>query len=254
MFSNFFIQRAALACFALSCIASCSHRSLDFSIISTKRIDLSSGEKFVKMNRKVSAVDSGKIIIIFPTNYPSFQKAVDNAIAQAPGAVAIVDGTIHERFWWIPYIYGKHEIKVVGVPVAYKGHNSKIANPATIQKPSNYKPETYTNPYRPANSALKSSALPPVNKSPNPTNQSDNYSDFRPESGDNNKGNKPSPTRPNIPVPSYSDPMLERRNNPNSAYQAPKTNGSENNGANNPNYRKPAREINKGNSSPTYLD
>lgn len=126
------IQKKLSLFITLLILASCSHRSLDFSIISTKRIDLSKGDRFVKMSKRINAVDRSVIITIFPTSYPSFQQAVEKGLAQAPGAVAIADGTMHERFWWIPFIFGRHEIKISGVPIMYKdnvGSISSFSNP-----------------------------------------------------------------------------------------------------------------------------
>ena len=77
----------------------CSQRITDFTIISTKNIDLSRGAEFTKGSQRVEGEDTKHIIILFPTGIPSTKEAIDRAIEGTPGAVALLDGVLeHEGF------------------------------------------------------------------------------------------------------------------------------------------------------------
>jgi hypothetical protein len=42
------------------------------------------------------------------------KKAVDKAIEQVPGGIALVDAVLKSKFFWIPYIYGNAGYVVEG--------------------------------------------------------------------------------------------------------------------------------------------
>lgn len=56
-------------------------------------------------------------IILVPTGVPSAKEAMDRAIESVPGAVALVDGVITSKFWFVPYIYGQQRFVVEGTPL-----------------------------------------------------------------------------------------------------------------------------------------
>ncbi len=80
----------------------CSNKILNFSIISSKNVELSKAATFVKGKEKIEGKDIAHIIIIFPTGMIDFNKAMDNAINSIPGCVALLNGTIYSKAWFIP--------------------------------------------------------------------------------------------------------------------------------------------------------
>jgi hypothetical protein len=98
-------------------LSSCSHRVLDFTLISTKNVDLSKGASFERGKQRVEGVDMVHWIICFPTGTVNIKEAVDRAIESTPGCVALLDGVIYTKFWWIPYIYGQQSASIEGTPL-----------------------------------------------------------------------------------------------------------------------------------------
>jgi hypothetical protein len=97
-------------------ISGCSQRVADFTIISSKNIDLSKGADFKRGPTRVHGEDL-KHIIIIPAGHPNAKEAMDNAIESVPGAVALLDGVLNHNFWYIPYIYGQESYDVEGTPL-----------------------------------------------------------------------------------------------------------------------------------------
>lgn len=102
----------------------CSQRLIDFTIISSKNMDLSQAASFQRGQSRVKGEDAKHIIIFIPTGVPNAKEALDRAIESVPGAVALVDGVITSHWWYIPYIYGKSWYVVEGTPLI----NSQVAS------------------------------------------------------------------------------------------------------------------------------
>lgn len=98
-------------------LSACSQRIMDFTVISSKNVDLTRGAEFKRANVRVKGEDKKSIIILFPTGNPSTKEAVDNAIESIPGAVALLDGVITSSTWYFPYVYGESTIEVEGTPL-----------------------------------------------------------------------------------------------------------------------------------------
>ncbi len=121
-----------LATAVLVFIAGCSTlRIADFTIISTKNIDLARGADFKRGPSRVEGKDLAQIIIIIPTGTPNIKEAIDRAIESVPGAIALLDGVITAKSWWIPYIYGESSYVVEGTPLI-------DPNLVTAALPTNY--------------------------------------------------------------------------------------------------------------------
>jgi hypothetical protein len=105
-------------------VAGCSQRLLDFTIVSSKNIDLSRVASFKRGQSRVEGKDIKHIIIFIPTGIPNAKEALDRAIESVPGAIALVDGVITSHWWYIPYIYGRSWYVVEGTPLI----NSDIAS------------------------------------------------------------------------------------------------------------------------------
>lgn len=97
--------------------SSCSRRVLDFTLISSKNVDLTKGASFVRGKSRVEGKDMVHIIIFIPTGQVNIKEAVDKAIESTPGCVALLDGVIYTKFWWIPYIYGQASATIEGLPL-----------------------------------------------------------------------------------------------------------------------------------------
>jgi hypothetical protein len=102
--------------FVVLLLSGCSTRVADFTIISSKNIDISKGVDFKRGSARVRGEDL-KHIIILPGSHPNAKEAMDQAIESVPGAVALVDGVLNHSLWYIPYIYGQEAYEVEGTPL-----------------------------------------------------------------------------------------------------------------------------------------
>jgi hypothetical protein len=80
-----------------------------YTVISTKEnIDWSRTREFIRGDN-VKGEDMYYIIILWPSKSSmiSIENAVDNALEEIPGAVALVDVVVKQQFFYFPLIYGK---------------------------------------------------------------------------------------------------------------------------------------------------
>jgi uncharacterized lipoprotein YajG len=98
-------------------LSACSTRVVDFTLISSKNIDLSHGADFKRSSTRVKGEDKRQIFFIIPTGVPNAKEAMDKAIESVPGAVALLDGVINKKAWSIPFIYGEVSYEVEGTPL-----------------------------------------------------------------------------------------------------------------------------------------
>ncbi len=96
---------------------SCSYRMLDFTLVSTKNVDLSKASSFERGKQRVEGEDMVHIVIYVPIGRPNLKEAVDRAIESTPGCIALVDGVIYSKFWWVPLLYGQSSFLVEGTPL-----------------------------------------------------------------------------------------------------------------------------------------
>jgi len=85
-------------------LSGCTTRLTDFTVISTKNIDLTRGSEFTRMNSRVEGEDRKHIIVIFPTGEPNAKEATDKAIESTSGTIALLDGVLESEFFYFPYI------------------------------------------------------------------------------------------------------------------------------------------------------
>jgi len=95
-------------------LSGCSTRLVDFTILSSKNVDLSRAGTFKRDIKRVEGSDTASIIIFIPTGTPSAKEAMDRAIESVPGAIALVDGVLTHKWFYIPYIYGESTYVVEG--------------------------------------------------------------------------------------------------------------------------------------------
>ncbi len=100
---------------AIAALSGCAQRLIDFTIISTKNVDLSKAGTFTRAKERVQGEDLVHIIIFIPTGVPNMKEAVDRAIEKVPGGVALVDGVLSHRGWWI--LYGQQAYVIEGTPL-----------------------------------------------------------------------------------------------------------------------------------------
>jgi hypothetical protein len=111
-------------------LSGCVTRLVDFTIISTKNIDLTKGASFERASSKSKGEDVVCMIIFIPTGVPNIETALDRAIESVPGAVALLDGVLSYKAWTI-LLFGQYGYIVEGTPLI----DPKLANP---KLPSNY--------------------------------------------------------------------------------------------------------------------
>jgi len=100
-------------------ISGCSYRVLDFTLVSTKNIDLSKASSFERGKQRVEGLDKVHLILTIPTGRPNLKEAVDRAIETTPGCIALVDGVIYSKFW-TAILYGQTSYLVEGTPLVDK--------------------------------------------------------------------------------------------------------------------------------------
>lgn len=98
-------------------LTGCTMRLVDFTIISTKNVDLARAGTFERGKSRVEGKDEIVIIIFVPTGVPNVKEAIDRAIESVPGAVALVDGVITYKYFYIPYLFGQQTYVVEGTPL-----------------------------------------------------------------------------------------------------------------------------------------
>ncbi len=122
------MKRLIISLIVIVSLSSCSYRVMDFSIVSTKNVEFSKFSDLERGSQRIEGEDSKPIIIIIPTGMPNGEEAIDRAIESVPGAVALVDGVLTYKWFYIPYIYGKYTYIVEGTPLI----DPALANLSTI--------------------------------------------------------------------------------------------------------------------------
>ena len=118
-FKGYFIKnKMFLLLFVLalgSVFVGCTSRLGSFTIVSTKNIDFSRMAEYSRSTQRVSGEDVLHIIIIFPTKMNvTIEDAVDRAIQEIPGGIALVDAVIRHTFFYIPWLAGQESFTVEG--------------------------------------------------------------------------------------------------------------------------------------------
>lgn len=94
---------------ALSGLTGCAQRLTDFTIISSKNIDLSRGADFSRGERVVG--EDTVAIVVFPLGVPNAKEAMDDAIEKVPGCVGLLDGVLESEFFSFVFGYAKYRVK-----------------------------------------------------------------------------------------------------------------------------------------------
>ena len=71
-----------------------SQRIGDFTLLSTKNVDISEMEKYERVGSRQDARDMKNSFQLYVGSVPSMEEAVDNAMEQIPGCRALVDVSV----------------------------------------------------------------------------------------------------------------------------------------------------------------
>ena len=110
------IKYIALSLSLIFIFSSCTQRIVDFTIISTKNIDLSKAASFERSKKRNTGTDRVYWLISIPLGIPNMKEAIDRAIEQTPGSVALVDGVVYTKSMWF-ILCGFSEYIVEGTPL-----------------------------------------------------------------------------------------------------------------------------------------
>jgi len=95
--------------------SSCTARLGSFTVISTKNIDWSRTSEYIRKDRRLKGIDKLHLIVLVPTKMTvDIQSAVDNALEQIPGGIALVDAVLRYHWFYVPYIYGRMTYVIEG--------------------------------------------------------------------------------------------------------------------------------------------
>jgi hypothetical protein len=118
---------------ATGLLTNCKTRMIDFTIISTKNVDISEMAKYKRGTTRIEGIDNAWMILFIPTGAPTMKQAIDNAIQKVPGAVALVDGVVYQDFLHAILI-ARFGFIVEGTPVI----DPKLAAASPVQRKSDY--------------------------------------------------------------------------------------------------------------------
>ncbi len=132
------ITLAACCCTLL--LGSCSHRLFDVTMISSKNVPIGQEITLKQADQRVTGVDSKGMILTFPLGIPDVKEAVDKAIEQYPGAVALSNAVVKSKYWNAIF-YGKTKYVVEGNPVYIDGGTADatqtVQHGAAANQPAN---------------------------------------------------------------------------------------------------------------------
>lgn len=111
------MKKIIIAALSVAALSGCVQRVGDFTVASTKNMDIKRSTHRIDESKRVSDRDIAHIIIFIPTGMPNMKEAMDKAIEQSPGAVGLSDVTVKIGNWYIPFIYGQQYYEVEGNPV-----------------------------------------------------------------------------------------------------------------------------------------
>ncbi len=92
-------------------LVGCSERIGDFTLISTKNVDI--GKNYIKVNTDAIGKSTKQIIIFIPTGTPSIKDAVDDLLKKSNGDL-VTNAVIHYNWYYIPYVFGEFSYEIQG--------------------------------------------------------------------------------------------------------------------------------------------
>lgn len=101
---------------SVSFMAGCTQRFGDFTLISTRNVDLSNAVVDVRTGQRVTEEDCALTLLIFPLGRPDLETAVDSALQSGRGNI-MVDQVSYRRWWYIPLLVGQECVVAEGTVV-----------------------------------------------------------------------------------------------------------------------------------------
>jgi hypothetical protein len=98
-------------------LTSCSQSIFNFTLISTKNIEIEKLSFLKKSSEKAKGEDKAHIIVVIPSKTVKIDQAITNTIDKIPGCIALVDGVVTSKLWYIPYLYGQQRIVIEATPL-----------------------------------------------------------------------------------------------------------------------------------------
>jgi hypothetical protein len=111
------MKKTIIALLATSAMTGCVHRIGDFTVASTKNMDVKDHTYKIYSGKRVIGEDKAHIILLFPTGVPNMKEAMDKAIESSPGAVGLSDVVVKQGSFYIPLIYGQVWYEIEGTPI-----------------------------------------------------------------------------------------------------------------------------------------
>lgn len=99
----------AMVC-AVGSLSGCVQRLTDFTIISSKNVDLTRGAEFTRGPR-VEGTDTRAIVLFIPVGVPNAKEAMDQAIQGVPGCIGLLDGVVDSEFFDLIFGYMQYRVK-----------------------------------------------------------------------------------------------------------------------------------------------
>jgi hypothetical protein len=115
----------SLFAFAVTSFIGCSQRIGDFTLISTKNVDI--GGNYKKLNDRFEGEDSRGEILAIPLGIPNLKTAVDNCIEAGDGE--LLTNAVIDFSYWTVIFYGERKYTVTG-DVWVKASTSDLLNPS----------------------------------------------------------------------------------------------------------------------------
>jgi hypothetical protein len=111
------MKKTFIVIFTSIILTSCSQNLFNFTLVSTKNIELEKLSLLKKSSERTKGEDKTSIIIFIPIRKIKIDQAISNTIDGIPGCVALLDGVVYSKFWYIPYIYGQQKIVIEATPL-----------------------------------------------------------------------------------------------------------------------------------------
>ena len=112
--------------FAAALLCSCTARLGDYTMLSTKNIDMNrAGGYYVEDGKRVTGGDHAWMAYVFPLRNPNMKTATDNAIENAGKDCVGLTDVVVESYYWNAILFGKTGIEVTGTPVYKKSVDKK---------------------------------------------------------------------------------------------------------------------------------
>jgi hypothetical protein len=105
-------------------LAGCSQRIGDFTVISTKNVDI--GGKYKKMEGRYKGEDGRGVFLGIPLGQPNLKTAVDNCIESGNGE--LITNAVIDASFWTAIVWGEQKYTVTG-DVWTKASMSDLQNP-----------------------------------------------------------------------------------------------------------------------------